>query len=87
MAAAEFLAVHEYKNVHRWADQIAARPAVKRGRMVNRLQGDPANQLHERHDASDFRNEDAGQGGGPRLVPGDPSRHRGCVDPRDQARG
>src|SRR5438309_4259440 len=52
--AAEFLAVHEYKNVNRWADEIGARPAVKRGRIVNRLQGDPAQQLHERHDASDF---------------------------------
>jgi GSH-dependent disulfide-bond oxidoreductase len=51
---AEFLSVSEYKNVQRWADRIAERPAVKRGRMVNRLQGDPANQLHERHDASDF---------------------------------
>ena len=52
--ASEFLSAHEYKNVVRWADQIYARPAVKRGRMVNRLQGDPASQLHERHDASDF---------------------------------
>src|SRR5689334_1617501 len=52
--ASEFLAVHEYKNVVRWADAIYARPAVKRGRMVNRLQGDPSEQLHERHDASDF---------------------------------
>ena len=52
--AAEFLAVHEYKNVNRWADAIGQRPAVKRGRIVNRLQGDPAAQLHERHDASDF---------------------------------
>ena len=52
--AGEFLAVHEYKNVNRWADEIGARPAVKRGRIVNRLQGDPAQQLHERHDASDF---------------------------------
>ena len=52
--AAEFLAVHEYRNVLRWADQIHARPAVKRGRMVNRVSGDPASQLHERHDASDF---------------------------------
>ncbi|MDE2007317.1 MAG: glutathione-dependent disulfide-bond oxidoreductase [Rhodospirillales bacterium] len=52
--AAEFLAVHEYTNVQRWADRIAARPAVKRGRIVNRLQGEPAQQLHERHDASDF---------------------------------
>ena len=52
--AGEFLAVHEYKNVQRWTDQIAKRPAVKRGRMVNRVLGDPASQLHERHDASDF---------------------------------
>ncbi|RVC41982.1 glutathione-dependent disulfide-bond oxidoreductase, partial [Mesorhizobium sp. M4A.F.Ca.ET.090.04.2.1] len=50
----EFLAVQEYKHVQRWADAIDARPAVKRGRMVNRLSGDPAYQLHERHDASDF---------------------------------
>ncbi|MGD9881714.1 MAG: glutathione-dependent disulfide-bond oxidoreductase [Reyranella sp.] len=58
--AGEFLAVHEYKNVNRWADAIGARPAVKRGRIVNRLQGDPAMQLRERHDASDFelRTED-----------------------------
>jgi GST-like protein len=57
--ATEFLAVHEYKNVVRWADQIYARPAVKRGRMVNRLQGDPSEQLHERHDASDFATKTA----------------------------
>ena len=50
----EFLGVHEYKNVQRWTDQIYARPTVKRGRMVNRLQGEPKEQLHERHDASDF---------------------------------
>ena len=52
--AAEFLSVHEYKNVVRWADAIWARPAVKRGRMVNRTQGEPSEQLWERHDASDF---------------------------------
>ena len=52
--AGEFLSVHEYRNVQRWTDQIAKRPAVKRGRMVNRVSGDPASQLHERHDASDF---------------------------------
>src|ERR1700679_1463140 len=50
----EFLSVQDYKNVQRWADTIAQRPAVKRGRIVNRLQGEPAAQLHERHDASDF---------------------------------
>ena len=52
--AGEFLDVASYKNVQRWAKQIAERPAVKRGRMVNRAFGDPASQLHERHDASDF---------------------------------
>jgi GST-like protein len=52
--AGEFLQVHEYKNVQRWTDQLAERPAVKRGRMVNRVMGDPASQLRERHDASDF---------------------------------
>jgi GST-like protein len=52
--AAELLAVHEYKNVVRGADQIFKRPAVSRGRKVNRTSGDPASQLHERHDASDF---------------------------------
>ena len=46
--------MHEYKNVLRWAEMIAARPAVKRGRIVNRTSGEPSNQLHERHDASDF---------------------------------
>lgn len=50
----EFLSVQDYKNVQRWTDQIAKRPAVKRGRIVNRISGDPASQLHERHDASDF---------------------------------
>src|ERR1700761_1782753 len=50
----EFLQVQEYKNVIRWTDQIAERPAVKRGRMVNRVFGDPASQLRERHEASDF---------------------------------
>ncbi len=50
----EFLSVHEYKNVIRWTDEIAARPAVKRGRMVNCAWGDPAGQLLERHDAGDF---------------------------------
>ncbi|MBS0409605.1 MAG: glutathione-dependent disulfide-bond oxidoreductase [Proteobacteria bacterium] len=52
--AGEFLQVQEYKNVLRWTDAIAQRPAVKRGRMVNCAWGDPAGQLHERHDASDF---------------------------------
>ena len=52
--AAEFLAVHEYEHVLRWAEAIYARPAVKRGRMVNRVQGEPAGQLRERHEASDF---------------------------------
>lgn len=52
--AAEFLDVESYSNVVRWAKAIDARPAVKRGRIVNRVSGDPSEQLHERHDASDF---------------------------------
>jgi GST-like protein len=46
--------VHEYKHVQRWTDQIAKRPAVRRGRMVNRTSGEPSSQLHERHAAGDF---------------------------------
>ncbi|HRP24145.1 glutathione-dependent disulfide-bond oxidoreductase [Thauera sp.] len=58
--AAEFLQVADYKHVLRWANEIAERPAVKRGRMVNRTFGPLEQQLHERHDASDFatRTED-----------------------------
>jgi GST-like protein len=52
--AGEFLQVQAYTHVLRWTNQIAQRPAVKRGRMVNRTFGEPASQLHERHDASDF---------------------------------
>jgi GSH-dependent disulfide-bond oxidoreductase len=52
--AAEFLQVQEYKNLQRWVETIAKRPAVQRGRMVNRTFGEPSSQLHERHDASDF---------------------------------
>jgi len=65
--AGEFLQVQEYKNVIRWTDQLAERPAVKRGRMVNRAVGDPASQLRERHDASDFdlRTEDKLQAAAP----------------------
>jgi GST-like protein len=57
--AAEFLQVHEYTNVIRWTDQIAERPAVKRGRMVNRVFGEPHTQLPERHDAGDFETKTA----------------------------
>lgn len=52
--AAEFLEAHTYKNILRWTDELAKRPAVQRGRMVNRAWGEPSSQLHERHDASDF---------------------------------
>lgn len=52
--AGEFLSVQDYRNLQRWADTIQARPAVRRGRMVNRTTGEPSSQLHERHDASDF---------------------------------
>ena len=50
----EFLQVQDYANLQRWTAAIGDRPAVKRGRMVNRVMGDPASQLHERHDANDF---------------------------------
>ena len=52
--AAEFLQAHEYKHLNRWANEIAARPAVQRGKMVNKTSGPLEGQLHERHDASDF---------------------------------
>jgi len=52
--AGEFLSVQDYSNVQRWADRLLERPAVRRGRMVNRTFGEPSSQLHERHDASDF---------------------------------
>jgi GST-like protein len=52
--SATFLSAHEYTHVLRWAEAFNARPAVKRGRMVNKPFGDPSTQLHERHDASDF---------------------------------
>jgi GST-like protein len=52
--AAEFLQAQEYGNVGRWVDAIGKRPAVQRGRMVNRVTGELSSQLHERHDASDF---------------------------------
>ena len=52
--AAEFLQVDSYENVRRWAKEILTRPSVQRGRMVNRTWGEPEEQLHERHDASDF---------------------------------
>jgi GSH-dependent disulfide-bond oxidoreductase len=52
--AGEFLSVQDYKHVQRWADALLERPAVKRGRMVNRTYGEPSSQLHERHDARDF---------------------------------
>jgi GST-like protein len=50
----EFLDVQSYTHLIRWTDMIGARPAVKRGRMVNNTWGEPSQQLHERHDASDF---------------------------------
>ncbi len=52
--AAEFLSVQDYKHVQRWAETVYSRPAVKRGRMVNRMHGEPSEQLRERHDASDL---------------------------------
>ncbi len=52
--AAELLSVQDYKHVQRWAETVYSRPAVKRGRMVNRMHGEPSEQLRERHSASDF---------------------------------
>ncbi|AQS85893.1 MAG: glutathione-dependent disulfide-bond oxidoreductase [Acetobacter aceti] len=52
--AATFLNVQDYPHVRAWADRLLERPAVRRGRMVNRVMGEPSSQLHERHDASDF---------------------------------
>ena len=52
--AGEFLQVHEYTHVQRWAQELFERPAVRRGRMVNRVRGPLSEQLHERHEASDF---------------------------------
>ena len=52
--AGEFLQVQQYAHVQRWTNEIAQRPAARRGRMVNRTWGEPASQLHERHEASDF---------------------------------
>jgi len=52
--AGEFLSVHKYQQLRRWADEVAARPAVARGRRVNSMRGDPATQVAERHDASDL---------------------------------
>ncbi len=62
--SAEFLSVHEYQHVQRWVDAIGERPAVRRGRMVNRVSGDPASQLHERHEASDFETKTQDKLGG-----------------------
>ncbi|MGM8850994.1 glutathione-dependent disulfide-bond oxidoreductase [Salinicola halophyticus] len=62
--AAEFLDVESYENVQRWAKEIDARPAVQRGRMVNRTFGEPETQLHERHDASDFETKTQDKIGG-----------------------
>ena len=56
-SAGEFLQVQDYKHVQRWTQAIAERPAVKRGRMVNRAFGEPSSQLHERHEASDFETQ------------------------------
>jgi len=57
--AAEFLSVQDYQHVQRWADMLLERPAVQRGRMVNRVTGEPSGQLHERHEASDFESRTA----------------------------
>jgi GST-like protein len=60
-----FLQTQEYKNLTRWTKEIGERPAVKRGRMVNRTGGPPEEQLHERHDASDFKTKTQDKIGAP----------------------
>ncbi len=65
-SAAEFLSVQDYKHVQRWANKVLERPAVQRGRMVNRTSGEPSGQLHERHDASDFETKTQDK-----LIPGE----------------
>jgi GST-like protein len=66
--AGEFLSVQDYKHLQRWTATIAARPAVVRGRMVNRAWGEPSTQLHERHDASDFETRTQDKIGEPAKV-------------------
>jgi GST-like protein len=63
--AAEFLSVQEYQHVQRWTELIGARAAVRRGRMVNRVMGEPSGQLHERHDAGDFETKTQDKIGAP----------------------
>ena len=65
--AADFLSVRDYRHVMRWADQLLSRPAVQRGRLVNRISGDPARQLRERHDARDFDALGDGRADGPAI--------------------
>ena len=75
--AGEFLSVQDYKHVNRWADQLLKRPAVIRGRKVNRVNGEPSSQLHERHEASDFdtKTQDKQDGeGGVSVIQPRPSR-------------
>ena len=62
--SAKFLQVQEYKNLQRWVERVGSRPAVQRGRMVNRVSGEPSSQLHERHDAGDFATKTQDKAGG-----------------------
>jgi GST-like protein len=64
--AGEFLQVQDFGNVVRWMEEIGRRPAVQRGRMVNRTWGEPSSQLHERHDAADFDTRTQDKLAGPR---------------------
>ena len=62
--SAKFLQVQEYKHLQRWVERVGSRPAVQRGRMVNRVSGEPSSQLHERHDAGDFATKTQDKAGG-----------------------
>jgi GST-like protein len=68
-SSGEFLQVQEYAHVQRWSDAIATRPAVQRGRKVNRAFGELADQLHERHDASDFDTQTQDKLAGSKTAP------------------
>ena len=68
--------MQDYKHVQRWADMLLERPAVRRGRMVNRTSGEPSSQLRERHDASDFETKTQDKIAAAKLSRSAADRHR-----------
>ena len=83
--AAEFLGVQDYQHVQRWADMLLERPAVRRGRMVNRTSGEPSSQLHERHDAGDFDTKNRRQAAARKMSAPPGSRSSAAGEPLDAA--